>query len=1207
MLIHRGLVSPIRSVARLAGSRAALAALLCGVTWTATSNAQTTPIVARIDVGPAGLQGNNTSFFPHISDDGRYVVFSSYSTNIVPGDTNIASDIFVRDLHLGTTTRVDVSSLGAQSQAHEDSYLPDISGDGRYVVFESLASNLVPGDTNGVLDIFVRDMQTGQLTRVSVDSSGAQSNDHSFLPMISDDGRWVTFQSQATNLVPGDTNGVIDIFLHDLQTGATTRVSVDSAGVQANGACGNESISGDGRLVAFESTATNLVPGDTNGVFDCFLHDNLTGATTRVSVDSTGAQGDADSNFPYVSKSGKLLAFVSLADNLVPNDANTVRDQFLRDLTTGQVTMISVDSAGNHGDGECLHSAISEDDQWVAFDSAATNLVPGDTNGWSDVFLHNLATGATTRISTSTGGAQADFLVVNPAISADARYVVFMTGADNLVTGDTNNAEDIFVHETSPWTNLHGALPGTLGNPLLAGTGSLLGGDVDTLGLSDAAPNALAALFVSFTSAPVPVKGGILQAFPIGLQFVLATSGAGSLSLPVTPPPGLPSDLSFVVPVPGQGRGRRARLGVLERAEGVRPVGEERESSGMNNHPPTSANHPDRLFHPMLSQPPVVLRPSRKLIVRIHPGLVSSIRSLSRRCGPRVALAATLVAAFAATAAPAWCQAAYTTRIDHGPSGVQSNLASWSPTISGDGRYVVYMSWAYNLAGLDTNFNSDIYLYDVHAATTVRVSVDSSGAEANGNSDSPDISADGNIVVFDSTATNLVAGDTNGAADVFVRNLAAGTTTRISVNSSGEQTTGFNPYSFRPRISRNGQYVVFESNATNLVAGDNNGQRDIFVRDLLAGTTTRVNVDSSGVESNAFSQMASISADGRYVVFESTASNLVPGDTNGTSDVFVHDNLTGVTSRASVGALGEQGNGDSLISTISPSGKLVGFSSNATNLVANDTNGDYDVFVRDLLAGTTTRVSTSSSGAQAIYANVDPGSFDPAISGDDRYVAFDSGATNLVPGDTNPWPDVFVKDLQTQATTRESVSTTGGQGSLPSQSSLPSISDDGRLVVFYAYADLVPNDSNGVTDIYLREKSPWTDLGGALAGVSGSPVLKGTGTLLAGDADSLNLTNCGGQRRLGAVHLVRVDADRDQGRDPAGVPDRAADRAADQRVRGRRAALPDFRRAAAGPEALVPVPDRRPPPPCTASRSRTPSRRSSSEHLTRASTASPRV
>jgi hypothetical protein len=426
-------------------------------------------------------------------------------------------------------------------------------------------------------------------------------------------------------------------------------------------------------------------------------------------------------------------------------------------------------------------------------------------------------------------------------------------------------------------------------------------------------------------------------------------------------------------------------------------------------------------------------------------------------------------------------------RIDQGPSGVQTNLASWSPRINGDGRYIVYMSWATNLVASDTNFASDIFFYDVRAASTVRVSVDSVGAQANGDSDFPDVSSDGNLVVFQSAASNLVAGDTNGQTDIFLRNMSAGTTTRISVDSTGAEANNF---SFQPRISADGRFVVFESAASNLVPGDTNGAWDVFVRDLTANVTTRVSVDSFGVEGNGTSGAPSISADGRYVLFESTASNLVPGDTNGASDVFLHDNFTGVTSRVSVGDVGQQGNGDSLISTISPSGRLVAFSSAANNLVAGDTNGDYDVFVRDLVAGTTTRVSTNSSGGQAIYGNIDPGSFYPAISGNDRYVAFDSGASNLVAVDVNPWPDVFVKDLQTGVTNMVSISTSGGQGSFPSQSGTSSITDDGRFVVFYSYLDLVPNDTNNMTDIYVRDRNAtgFTSLcDPGVAGVNGCP------------------------------------------------------------------------------------------------------------------------
>jgi hypothetical protein len=431
------------------------------------------------------------------------------------------------------------------------------------------------------------------------------------------------------------------------------------------------------------------------------------------------------------------------------------------------------------------------------------------------------------------------------------------------------------------------------------------------------------------------------------------------------------------------------------------------------------------------------------------------------------------------------------------------------------------MSWATNLVASDTNFASDIFFYDVHAASTVRVSVDSVGAQANGDSDFPDVSGDGNLVVFQSAASNLVAGDTNGQTDIFLRNMAAGTTTRVSVDSSGAEANNF---SFQPRISADGRFVVFESAASNLVAGDTNGAWDVFVRDLTANVTTRVSVDSSGVQGNGMSGAPSISADGRFVLFESTASNLVPGDTNGASDVFLHDTLTGVTSRVSVGDVGQQGNGDSRIATISPSGRLVAFSSAANNLVAGDTNGDYDIFVRDLVAGTTTRVNTSSSGGQAIYGNVDPGSFYPAISGNDRYVAFDSGASNLVAVDVNPWPDVFVKDLQTGVTTMVSVNTSGGQGSIPSQSGTSSISDDGRLVVFYSYVNLVPNDTNNMTDIYVRDRNATAFTSLCDAGVDGVTVCPCSNAPSGSDRGCNNSAATGGAS-LSASGISYLSAD----------------------------------------------------------------------------------
>ncbi len=355
----------------------------------------------RVSVDLAGMQGNGYSFIASISSDGRYVAFQGIASNLVPGDTNGLEDIFVHDRRTGQTTRVSVDSAGVQGNSY--SYNPSISSDGRYVAFESHASNLVPGDTNGLDDIFVHDCQTGQTTRVSVDSAGGQGNLGSNRCSISSDGRYVAFESFANNLVPGDTGWLSDVFVHDRQTGQTTRVSVDSAGMQGNSYSDNPSISSDGRYVAFDSSAGNLVPGDTNGTADVFDHDRQTGQTTRVSVDSAGGQGNNSSYFPSISSDGRYVAFTGFASNLVPGDTNGWHDVFIHDRQTGQTTRVSVDSAGVQGIDNSSSPSISSDGRYVAFESGSRNLVPGDTNGTADVFVHDRQGPSLTRTGSCPG------------------------------------------------------------------------------------------------------------------------------------------------------------------------------------------------------------------------------------------------------------------------------------------------------------------------------------------------------------------------------------------------------------------------------------------------------------------------------------------------------------------------------------------------------------------------------------------------------------------------------------------------------------------------------------------------------------------------------------------------------------------------------------------------------------------------------------
>jgi Tol biopolymer transport system component len=399
----------------------------------------------RVSIASDGAQGNRVSYASSISADGRYVVFASHANNLVPGDTNGAADIFVHDRQTGQTSRVSVASNG--TQGNSKSYGPSISADGRYVAFHSDASNLVPGDTNGTRDVFVHDRQTGQTSRVSVASSGTQGNGTSYSRSLSADGRYVVFYSHANNLVPGDTNGRTDVFVHDRQMGQTSRVSVASDGAQGNDWSYDPFISADGRYVVFASYASNLVPGDTNGTHDIFVHDRQTGQTSRVSVASNGAQGNDWSQSPSISADGRYVAFYSDASNLVPGDTNGVKDVFVHDRQTAQTTRISITSNGTQGNGESDRSSISADGRYVAFQSWAQNLVPGDTNVKYDIFVHDRQTGLTSRVSVASNGAQGNGESGYPSISADGRYVAFHSDASNLVPGDINGVLDVFVHD----------------------------------------------------------------------------------------------------------------------------------------------------------------------------------------------------------------------------------------------------------------------------------------------------------------------------------------------------------------------------------------------------------------------------------------------------------------------------------------------------------------------------------------------------------------------------------------------------------------------------------------------------------------------------------------------------------------------------------------------------------------------------------------
>ncbi len=442
------------------------ALLAAGLVLGTRAEAQTTE---RVSIASDGSEGNGLSFYSAISADGRFVAFDSSAENLVPGDTNAREDIFVHDRNTGVTERVSVTSGGGEG--FSGAFKPALSSDGRYVAFDSsgLATVCAGGFSS---HIFVHDRTTHETECVSVTSDGNGEDGFSDNAAISAGGRFVAFSSSSSNLVEGDTNRLQDVFVHDRVTGITERVSVASDGTEGNGVCFQTDISADGRFVAFDSRANNLVTADTNEEYDIFVHDRVTGTTERVSVASDGTQGNDESFDPAISADGRFVAFSSNASNLVADDSNGTGDVFVHDRVTGVTERVSITSDSWQGNGGSYIADISSDGRIVVFRSDATNFVADDTNALQDIFVHDRVTGNTERVNIASDGAQANGKSRQPAISPGGRYVAFSSGASNLVAGDTNDTGDIFVHDRGapPQLVVAGACPGSVSLSLTGAT-----------------------------------------------------------------------------------------------------------------------------------------------------------------------------------------------------------------------------------------------------------------------------------------------------------------------------------------------------------------------------------------------------------------------------------------------------------------------------------------------------------------------------------------------------------------------------------------------------------------------------------------------------------------------------------------------------------------------------------------------------------------
>jgi len=380
-----------------------------------------------------GTPGDNASRSPSMSASGTRIVYSSWATNLVDNDTNGLPDIFLYDIPTGSTTLISQRSDGGASNGQSSQ--PAITADGSKIVYSSSATILVDNDTNGYADVFLYDVDTGNTVRVSVRSNGAQGNANSNSAALSADGTRITFISRASNFVDGDSVGSADVFVHDTTDATTIRISAGSTAYSSD-------ISADGnRITYYTSSGIFAFPATV------YLYDMTTSATIPVSVGIGGTPGDGSSYSPTISADGTKILFASEATNLIATDTNNRSDMFLYDATTGTIERISIGLGASQSNGDSWSGAISDNGTKATFRSTSTNLVANDTNARVDLFVHDIARGSTQRVSTSTTGTQSNGQVSESDLSADGSIITFDSDASDLASNDigTVSTWDIFL------------------------------------------------------------------------------------------------------------------------------------------------------------------------------------------------------------------------------------------------------------------------------------------------------------------------------------------------------------------------------------------------------------------------------------------------------------------------------------------------------------------------------------------------------------------------------------------------------------------------------------------------------------------------------------------------------------------------------------------------------------------------------------------
>lgn len=926
------------------GEGLALASLLACLTAAAGGGwIQPVSLLTPGQSPPAG--GNGDSCLPILSQDGRYVLFASTANNLVLSSNNIPIpslvparfNVYLRDRTNQTTTLVSADANGTAG-GNGDSFPAALSTNGQFALFESSASNLVVGDTNNAADIFLRDLTSGTTLLVSINTNGVPGNGTSRNAVMTPDGRCIAFVSEASDVVPNDTNRIADVFVRDMQTLTTTLVSVGAvstnpASILPSGSSELPEITPDGRFIAFSSSATNLVPG-VRTVGDIYVYDRLPGTNLWVSSAMranlqtvTGKTNGVGYNLA-LSADGKFVAYqasIPRSGTYATNSGIMLRfgiESGVTDLihTNAQTAILAPETTQN--------LELTADGGQVAF-VANSNGVSGTT---SCVQVWDAASGLITLVSGDlTNAVTTNSISTHPVLDATGRFVAFLSSAPGLVSNSVPGTWHLYVRD------------------LLTATTTLVDAD---------------------------------------------TNGAGS---PVTfaTVPSLSADGRYVA---------------FECAD-----------SGLV---PNDNNHALDVFVRDL------VAGTNELISAHHPALNSVT-----------------------------------------PNG-PSLLSTFSS--SADGRYIAFASEADNLTAGDTNGFRDVFVRDLATGTNLLVSADPNGLTGNGISYEPAISGDGRCIAFTSSATNLVAGDTNKVTDVFVRDLQTGTTVLVSLKPNGSGPG--NKASYSPALSADGRWLLFRSQATDLAAGSFSGAENLFLRDLQSATNWALT--TAGVVA------AAMTPDGRFVAF----AGGVPGVS--TAYLYVWDSalnaLVFTNTTAGINNIAITPDGNRLAYCTSAELRLVdrvaqtnwlvtGLASTSRPVPRFNAGGNWLTYARYVSPFNQTYLYDVQNRAELLVSHAldsaaegGGNSDSPELTPDGRFVAFRTLATNVVAGAGGITRQIILYDRQTGSNTLVSASRFTG-ASADDHSMRAVFSADGQTLLFQSWAsDIAGNDFNRGGDVLAR-------------------------------------------------------------------------------------------------------------------------------------------